>query len=692
MKKGNHYLKRIQELGFAGAVQRIQKTSHRLSNTAWRSIQANLKRFRKLSNREMLHNCMGQWQDYESFLNHLSNRPDSSYLFPIDSVAAARETIRQRFPNYAEQIITEADEICSGRLTLLGHTVHYTNGIQWNKDPLSDFRWPSLDRETMIEKYCWPKDRPCDLILVWELNRHQHFVILAIAYLLTGNEKYTDTFVSHLTGWIESNPVEHGINWTYSLEISVRVMAWIIAFQLFRHSPHFHSDTAGEMIKSLYQQVSFVSSHPQTGWASVPNNHLLTESAALVVAGAVFPEFRAAYTWRNSGMTTFLQQIQEQTHPDGVNREQAIGYHRIIAELLIILSSLGRRKLIRDSEIIDATLEKMLNYVMYSITPDGSVPMWGDADFGRMLGARPAENYWDFKPLLAAGAALLKKMEYRFTAGEFDPEFFLLLGSSSLDAWDELSPVSPGQTSMAFPDGGLNILRDGWMPTADAAFFRCGPFGLGGAGFCSHAHCDLLSVQLWLMGKPILVDAGTYSYHGSLRENFRSTSFHNTCMIDGREQSRPKGDDFNWLDAPRAACLHWNSSSVTGSLDMGIGLQQTRKLEFKNKGICAITDSIKGSGEHEVTWHFHFSPKFTLHNEMPGSGRLMVKNLDETIAILFVPAGINLKIQTGWYSEQYHQKRENTCLKASWKGIIPEKGMDFSWEIQYIGKLREKDL
>ncbi len=689
MKKGNQYLKRIQELGIAGTMQRIQRTSHRMSNAAWRSIQANLKRFKKLSDREMLHNLIGQWQDYESFLSHLSHRPDSSYLFSIDSAAAARNIIRQRFPRYATQIIIEADEICSGRLTLLGHPVHYPDDIQWNKDPLSDFRWPSQDRETMIEKYCWPKDRPCDLILVWELNRHQHFVILGIAYLLTGNEKYTDTFISQLAGWIESNPVEHGINWTYSLEISVRILAWSIAFQLFRNSAHFQSTLAGEMIKSLFQQVSFVSSHPQTGWTSVPNNHILTESAALVVAGAIFPEFRAALNWRNSGMATFLQQIQQQTHTDGVNREQAAGYHRIITELLIILSSLGKRSLIRENEIIDATLEKMLDYVLYSITPDGSAPLWGDADFGRMLGARPAEHYWDFRPLLAAGAALLKKPEYRFAAGEFDAESFLLLGSSHLADWDELSPLPPGQTSMAFPDGGMYILRDGWMPTADAAFFRSGPFGLGGAGFCSHAHCDLLSVQLWLMGKPFLVDSGTYTYHGSYREKFRSTSYHNTCILDGREQSRPKGDDFNWLDAPRAACLDWNKSSVTGGLDLGSSLRQTRKLEFKNKGIWAITDSIRGSGEHEVTWFFHFSPELTLHNEMPGSGRLIVKNLETIIAVLFAPSGVSLKIQTGWYSEQYQKKRENTCLKASWKGIIPDKGMDFSWEIQHIGELKD---
>jgi hypothetical protein len=469
-------------------------------------------------------------------------------------------------------------------------------------------------------------------------------------------------------------------------------MAWSIAFQLFRNSPHFQSTVAGEMIKNLYQQVSFVSSHSQTDWSPVPNNHLLTESAALVVVGAIFPEFRAAYTWRNNGMATFLQQIQDQTHPDGVNREQAAGYHRIIAELLIILSSLGKRKLIRESEIVDATLEKMLDYVMYSITPDGSVPIWGDADFGRMLGARPAEDYWDFRPLLAAGAALLKQPKYRFTAAEFDPEFFLLLGSSSLAAWDELSPLSPGQTCMAFPEGGIYILRDGWMPTSDAAFFRSGPFGLGGSGFCSHAHCDLLSVQLWLMGKPFLVDSGTYTYHGSYREKFRSTSYHNTWVIDGKEQSRPKGDDFNWLDAPRAACLDWDNRSVTGSLEIDSGLQQSRKLEFKNKGNWAITDSIQGSGEHEATWFFHFSPEFTLHHEIPGSNRIVIKNLDENIAILFVPSGVSIKIQTGWYSKQYHQKRENTCLKANWKGIIPNEGMHFSWEIQHIGELRDKDL
>ena len=93
--------------------------------------------------------------------------------------------------------------------------------------------------------------RPADLRLVWELNRHQHFITLGIAYWLTGEQQYVDAFSSQIQSWIETNPLQHGVNWYYGLEISIRLLAWTVAFQFFRNSSEFRAEDWQSFSKEL---------------------------------------------------------------------------------------------------------------------------------------------------------------------------------------------------------------------------------------------------------------------------------------------------------------------------------------------------------------------------------------------------------------------------------------------------------
>ena len=254
-----------------------------------------------------------------------------------------------------------------------------------------------------------------------------------------------------------------------------------------------------------------------------------------------------------------------QTHPDGVNKEQATGYHRFIAELLLLIVARSRQGALPHAPILEDTLERMLDYMLFISTPAGTAPMWGDSDYGRALGLGQAKDFWDFRPILSAGAALFGRPDWKFAAGRFDEEAVWLLGAAALTLWEQLDAHPPDQTSRGFPDAGLYVIRDGWAADTDVAFFRCGPFGLGGEGHCAHAHCDLLSFVLWVHGQPLLVDSGTYMYHGPWRDHFRLTAAHNTVMIDGRDQATPT-PNFNWQRIPEANCIAWTGNGVTGVL------------------------------------------------------------------------------------------------------------------------------
>lgn len=68
--------------------------------------------------------------------------------------------------------------------------------------------------------------------VIWELNRHQHLILLGQAYTLTGVTDYASEISRQLESWIEANPFQEGINWTGALEVAIRTLSWICVLHL----------------------------------------------------------------------------------------------------------------------------------------------------------------------------------------------------------------------------------------------------------------------------------------------------------------------------------------------------------------------------------------------------------------------------------------------------------------------------
>jgi hypothetical protein len=501
-----------------------------------------------------------------------------------------------------------------------------------------------------------------------------------MAYWLTGDQRYVDAFCSQLQSWIDTNPLQHGANWCNGIEVSIRVLAWTVAFQFFRSSKEFRERAGEVFLKSLWQQTDFLSSHLQSRITDVPNNHMIAELVGLSLVGATFPEFRAAPGWCETGLRLLTQQASAQTHPDGVNKEQATGYHRFVAEFLILVIARSRQGALPHEPILEKTLEGMLDYVLFILTPDGTAPMWGDADYGSVLGLGQRENFWDFRPLLAAGAALFDRPEWKFAAGSFDPEAFWILGAQGLKRWERLDAKPPKQASHSFPDAGLYVIRDTWAADTDVAFFRCGPFGLGSEGHCAHAHCDLLSFMLWVRGQPLLVDSGTYMYHGPWRDPFRLTGAHNAVMIDGRDQAIPRAM-FSWQRVPEAKCVDWRGDRVSGAL-MASQVKFIRTLAHSRPGVWEVVDSFTGRDKHMMEWAFHFAPGLELDLHEGAHALTVLKNGQPFMSMNVPDGGVRLQVRDSWYSRQYGVKECNRALVARWEGKLDAGGVSFHWRLQ----------
>ncbi len=172
-----------------------------------------------------------------------------------------------------------------------------------------------------------------------------------------------------------------------------------------------------------------------------------------------------------------------------------------------------------------------------------------------------------YKSLLALGAILFKRGDFKLKAKTLDDRARWLLGAAAdaeferLDAEKTRLPLR-----QAFPEGGYFVLGCEFdTPSEIRVVADAGP--LGYRSIAAHGHADALSFTLSAGGREFLIDPGTYAYHTQerWRQYFRGTAAHNTLRIDGLDQS-VSGGNFMWLRKARAGCSLWLSSTDAGQL------------------------------------------------------------------------------------------------------------------------------
>ena len=187
--------------------------------------------------------------------------------------------------------------------------------------------------------------------------------------------------------------------------------------------------------------------------------------------------------------------------------------------------------------------------------------LWGDNDDGRVLpfgpGTPEAKN--DHRYLIAITASAFGDAELGALASgqgtNTAAEVFWTLGP---EAAATLPAKPAAQYSRAFADGGVYIMRAG----NDHIFIDGGPVGMAGRG--GHGHNDCLSLEAVLEGVPLIIDCGAYIYTADTewRNSFRSTAFHNTPLINGKEQNRFVAPEYLWTLRNDATpdVRHWRST------------------------------------------------------------------------------------------------------------------------------------
>ena len=586
----------------------------------------------------------------EALVQHLRTRVEPRFFVPFVAKEETVSEFRRRWPDAEREIVNTADRISEGTFDLLGlRDLNLGKSIDWHLEPMSGKRTPLrhwsrlnyLDAQLAGDKK-----------ITWELNRHQYFVTLGRAYWLTGDERYAQVFAAHLTSWMDHNPPKLGINWASSLEIAFRSISWLWALHFFKQSPSLNTELVARMLKFLYLNALHLETFLSTYFS--PNTHLTGEALGLFYLGLLLPEFSDAERWRALGLDILVAQLPRHVQPDGVYFEQSSYYHRYTTDFYIHLAILLQVNQMKQPPELEPKLELLLDHLMYITRPDGTTPLFGDDDGGRlvMLDSRPAN---DFRSLLSTGAALCNRQDYKFVSGGAAEETLWLLGVEGLRSLDQIEAHEPQDESANFPEGGYYVMRDGWSDTSNYLLFDCGPHGMAN---CGHAHADALAIDLAANGRTLLVDPGTFTYTGAkeTRDWFRSSAAHNTLTVD-RQSSSISDGPFSWKTITNCERLAWmEHARFTYVSGRHRGYEQlsrpgihTRSILFLKHDYWVVRDRVELAGKHQIELWFHFDAGTSPEVQ----GEFVRENGAKIVS--FAPGGRWTK-EEGWVSHCYGER------------------------------------
>lgn len=501
---------------------------------------------------------------------------------------------------------------------------------------------PSFNYGKDINWKHWPVQ---DNELRWQLHRHKWFSPMGKAYRVSGNEKYAKEWVFQYMDWIKKNPLVSIDKDVYELrgnkdvkgdaenarfawrplEVSNRLQDQTNQFMYFVSSPNFTPEFLTEFLVNYHKHALHILAN-----YSDKGNHLLFEAQRMVYAGAFFPEYKEAASWRQSGIDILNREIAVQAYDDGGHFELDPHYHlaaiNIFCKALYMADANGFRNEFPKSYL--DTIEQMIVFYMNICFPDYTNPCFSDAK----LGDKKSEmkNYKDWAKLYPNN----QQIKYFATEGREGKQ--------------------PDNLSKGAKTSGFFTFRNSWKQDATVMVLKAGPQGFW------HCQPDNGTFELWFNGKNLFPDSGAYVYAGDnevmkLRNWFRQTMVHNTLTLDNKN-----------LENTRSVCKYWKPEGdvqvlVTENPSYE-GLKHRRTVFFVDNTFFVLVDEAVGPASGEVNLHYQLAE---------GKVKVDTKNMTVTTAYkgdsnvklqCFGEKPLTLKTEEGWRSTAYRQRVERTAL------------------------------
>ncbi len=482
---------------------------------------------------------------------------------------------------------------------------------------------PKYPRHDFGDKLDWLTNQSPngDLEWTWQLNRHDSWLFLGMAYWHTGDEKYPQAYARQLAHWMAQCgwlPKPHNTAWRM-IETGIRGRAWTVHWMHFVDSPHYSPTLLVRQLNCLYDHADYLT----RGRDFTRNNWGLMEAQGSAHIAAIFPEFKDSDAWWDKAIEYLVAETTKQVLPDGMHKELCFGYHSgsiyWFNRTMFLARVNGQGK--RFPPAYEKTVEKMYLALARCQHPDGHRSMFGDDPQAKVTGQvkMGAEQFPEnpYLKFLASGGS----------EGEAPPTAFIL------------------------PDAGLYSLRNSWDEDAIHLIMKCGPDG----GW--HCQPDNGTFELYAYGRLLMPDSGCYIYHGDDegRKWFRQTRVHQTLTLDGKDSAYdPK-------------LLLWKPGEHLDAVVVSNGsyenLTHRRAVFFVDRRFFVLVDDAIGQAAGDIDLNFQLIPgeaifdkdNLSVRTNFADGANVMIKTLPQQ--------GLTLHQEEGQVSYIYSKKEPRPALR-----------------------------
>lgn len=442
--------------------------------------------------------------------------------------------------------------------------------------------------------------------------------------------------------WIRNNPIGSQPAWE-PYTCSLRIVNWVMWLDR-----NLLEDPPQTILNSLHDQVRWLALNTEK---HILANHYFENLKALWFGTAYFPS-PITESIRKKVTHELIAQLEEQFLQDGGHFERSPQYHCRMLENLLDVHNLTSTSNDPDSSALCKQLElriaRALQWIQSISFPDGSIPLFGDST----LDAAPSTGE------LIRYAQRLNLHPQCFTAESCKLIDLPQTGLFGLRTRQDLLIITCGDANPTYQPG--------------------------------HSHCDLLSFELMLKGRRIIVDSGVCEYAaGEPRDYVRSTRAHNTIVVDGADQSEV-WDAFRMARRARTlrtiARLDVAEFGFDGAfrgfptLPYLITHERKVKAHWSEESGCIgsveIDDLVGGEGTSDIRSYVHLHPDISIRHSRPGEVDLCHDSV--AVASIRFDPGIHCETEIQTYCPNFGVSIPNSVLVLSIRTPLPAR---ISYEI-----------
>lgn len=415
---------------------------------------------------------------------------------------------------------------------------------RFDADAILEDRISLLHHEEVVDwQTSWHQDLSTPL---WRFNLHycEYLLPLTKAFLDSDDRRYIDKGKEIVESWIvHCSKEKGGVAWNPYV-VALRAINWLAFYgevpDFFQEDPDF----VNRFNDSLAEQYSYLVAHTETDLLA---NHYFEDLKSIVLLAYYFGDDDTL----EIALEKLLEQVREQILPDGMHFELSPMYHKLILEGLMRVGATINYDPARANKVSALRIQDMCD-CLYSLERGISrTPLFNDA-----------------------GDNVSKSRD-------------ALLGCAK-----SVFGIRPSFKSV-LPDAGYAILECDSTAGPIKLIFDAGQPGPSYA--LGHAHCDTLSFECFVDGKPWIVNGGTNYYQGDNRLIYKQTLSHSTVSVDRAEQHEC-WESFRMARHGKGRLEQVGTNCVSGSFFSSNGrLTVTRAVSIEDDRIVVCDKSPKFS-------------------------------------------------------------------------------------------------